>query len=253
MMAHYDECSSSPVEGMKIRLQRSAKEDKDPFTIANLNAIFSAPVFTGCHSESRWSRPGSAVLRNSPKFWVPLIALFTGMRSGEICQLRRDHIRDHEGVHYFALTKDLRLKNDSSIRSVPVHKTLIDCGLLQFVEACADRLFPELPQHSSGRLSDAFGKHFARFLKKLQIKRDNIDFHSLRHTFIVAAEASGIDFAARERLVGHVLQGQAGRYGQRYDQEQRDFQLLVVRDREMQKLHFPGLTLDHLLTSAPPT
>ncbi len=46
--------------------------------------------------------------------------------------------------------------------------------------------------------------------------------------------------------MGHVLQGQAGRYGKRPEHEQQDMQLLAVRNHELQKLHLPGLDLDHL-------
>jgi integrase len=251
IMARFDECSASPVDGMKLTLRKSVRDKKDPFTTDQLNAIFAAPVFTGCKSELNWSKHGSLVLRSSPKFWVPLIALFTGMRSGEICQLTQEHVRVHDGVHYFALSKELRLKNDASIRSVPIHRVLIECGLLDFVAQCDGRLFPHLRAHISGRLSDAFGKHFSRFLRSLSIKTENTDFHSFRHNFIAAAEASGVEYATRERLVGHVLQGQAGRYGKRYDQEQQDMQLLSARNAELQKLCFPGLQLSHLAPDLP--
>ncbi len=171
------------------------------------------------------------------------------MRLNEICQLTRSHIRVHEGICYFALTSDLRLKNAASIRSVPVHKTLIDLGFLQFVETCPGRLFPALRAHASGRLSDSFGKHFARFLQSLGIEGDKINFHSFRHNFAAAADACGMEFAARERIMGHTLQGQAARYGERYDKEQADMRLLNVRNKQLQKLSYPDLDLDHLLRS----
>jgi integrase len=244
--AQFDDCAPNPVEGMRLPQRRSAREAKDAFTIDELNTIFRAPVYTGCVSECHWAEPGPEVLRGSSKFWVPLIGLFTGMRSGEICPLRKSDVREHAGVHYFALTGDARLKTPSSIRHVPIHKTLIDLGFLQFVAACEDRLFADLPQHASGRWSDAFGKHFARFLACQGVKRERLDFHSFRHSFIAAADASGIEFATRERLVGHVLGGQAGRYGKRYAQEAQDMQLMLRRNAELQELIYPGLDLEHL-------
>ena len=38
------------------------------------------------------------MLRASPKFWIPLIAVYSGMRLNEICQLTRSHIKKHEGI-----------------------------------------------------------------------------------------------------------------------------------------------------------
>lgn len=242
----FDECGASPVAGMKISIKTNVKEEKDTFSIEQLNAIFAAPIFTGCVSEKHWSQPGHMVLRASAKFWVPLIALFSGMRLGEICQLTRAHVRCHDGTHYFALTHELRLKNPASVRSVPVHHKLVQCGFLDFVVARDGVLFPELTQHTSGRWSDAFGKHFARFMKSIGMQRDKTDFHSFRHSFVAAADACGIEFAARERIIGHALQGQAGRYGKSFKQEQSDMQVLLTRNRQLQALHFHGLELKHL-------
>ena len=170
--AHYDECGTSPVAGMKLRIRQSAKDEREPFTCDQLNAIFDAPVYSGCHSELHWGRRGSRILRKSAKYWIPLIALFSGMRLNEICQLTRNHIREHNGTSYFALTADLRLKHPASIRSVPIHRALIDLGFLAFVQSRTDRLFPALKAHASGRLSDGFGKHFARFLESAGIDGD---------------------------------------------------------------------------------
>lgn len=244
--SRYDECQGSPLTGIKVKHRSSPKDHKQAFSTDQLSSIFRAPVYTGCASEVHWNRPGNTILSSSSKFWVPLIALFTGMRSGEICQLSRENIGEHRGCHYIALTRDLRLKNEPSIRSVPLHSTLIKIGFLEFVANCSERLFPDLPTHKTGRMSDAFGKHFARFLESLCVKEKGIDFHSFRHTFVAACEASGIEFSARERIVGHALPGQAARYGKKYDVEQKDMELMMQRARELEKLVYTGLNLDHL-------
>ena len=193
IIKQFDECEVSPVNGMKVATRRNAKEERDPFTPEQLTAIFNAPIYVGCLSERYWSQPGQMILRTSAKFWVPLIALFTGMRSGEICQLTTKDVQVHEGVHYFALTSELRLKNPASVRSVPIHHTVIECGFPEFVAGRQGPLFPELTQHSSGRWSDAFGKHFARFIRSCGAQSDSTDFHSFRHSFVAAADACGIE------------------------------------------------------------
>jgi integrase len=247
LSTHYDGCERNPIEGLQVAgRRRNAKEQKDVFSVDQLNLIFSAPVFTGCKSERHWGHQGSLVLRDSAKFWVPLIGLFGGMRLDEICQLSKAHVCQHAGVHYFALTRGTRLKSDSSIRSVPIHQMLIDCGFLAFVARCQDRLFPDLKEHVTGRHSDSFSKHFHCFLERLGIKRPGLDFHSLRHTFAAAALSSGLQFDVRERLMGHGLPREAGRYGMSYPLEQQDMALLLLRNAELQKLRFNGLQLEHL-------
>ena len=38
--------------------------------------------------------------------WVPLIALFSGMRSNEICQMRASDVRRKDGIWVFNVTDD---------------------------------------------------------------------------------------------------------------------------------------------------
>lgn len=247
----HDELSRNPFKGLALSISSSANEDKDPFTTDELRAIFNAPPFVGARSERNWTTPGDKILRGSEKFWLPLLGLWTGMRCNEICQLTPAHVREHDGVRYFALTKELQLKGGPkgpSVRNVPMHDFLIEAGFLDYLDSCreGDRIFPTIPQAKTGRYSDAAGKQFDRLLDWLQIKHDKISFHSFRHTFIAATVSCGLEFSARERIVGHVLPGQAGRYGKKYVEEQQDMDVLAVRNRELQKVRFPGLDLSFL-------
>ncbi len=243
---NYDECSANPVQGLTVKINRSANEEKDPFELRDLITIFHAPVYVGCQDERHWYKPGSTVLWNSPKFWIPLIGFFTGMRSNEICQLATDNFCEHNGLHFITLPPTMRLKTRSSVRNVPLHRELVELGLLDFVRRCKGPLFPKLPVHKTERLSDGFGKHFRRFLESLGVKRPRIDFHSFRHTFVAAARAAGMDFEARERIIGHTLKDQPGRYGNKFNDERQDMALMAVRHTELQKLRFQGVDLTHL-------
>ncbi len=95
-----------------------------------------------------------------------------------------------------------------------------------------------------GKLSDGFGKHFARFLQSLGIKRDKIDFHSFRHTWTDACRNSRISSDVIYALKGEALKGTLARYGD----GKTDLEIL---DEEIQKLRFKGLDLCHLKTSIP--
>lgn len=241
----------NPVHGFKVDKESGANDEWDPFTVEQLNAIFRTPPYTGAVSDTKWQHKGPNVLRESEKFWLPVLGLFTGARLNELCQLTRAHIREHEGVHYIALTKEMRLKKNPKmklspgIRNIPLHPCLIDVGFLEFVATRSGRLFPDLPMHSSGRYSDAPSKWFARLLKAFNIKTQKTSFHSLRHSFTTFASRH-MDFDVRERLVGHVLPGQAGRYGQNFVAEQEDMELMLQRHAAMQRVKFTGLDLGHL-------
>ena len=175
-------------------------------------------------------------------YWLTLLGLYTGARLNELCQLRKSLIRQHGGTHYIYFSPDLRLKTgskDSCVRAVPIHAHLIELGFLDYVSSCSDTLFPGLPQHKSGRFSDAPSKAFTRFLRVIRTKRPKLSFHSLRHTFVAALKRNAPrDAETRERLVGHALQGLAGRYGDSYRAEAHDMALLTERAKVLNKLEF---------------
>ncbi len=93
-----------------LKIRQTGEARRLPFSASELQSIFSAPLFTGCvDDERRFSKPGANVIRRS-RYWLPLIALFTGMRMGEILQLTPDHIRKSvKGTPFLVLTRDMKL------------------------------------------------------------------------------------------------------------------------------------------------
>ena len=96
----------NPVAEQRIQLRRNKRGGKKrhPWAIDELNRMFAAPIFTGCRSSQNWKQPGNVVLRESAKYWVPLIALFSGLRLGEIIQMQVADVKTMEGVEYFDVT-----------------------------------------------------------------------------------------------------------------------------------------------------
>lgn len=150
-----------------------------------------------------YSTPGYARPRRG-RFWVPLIALFSGMRMNEICQLHVADIHRLDGVDCFFVTEGpsdadngKRLKTAASERFIPVHPTLIEIGFMTFVEqrraAGAVRLFSELQKSSTGYYSDPFSKWFRRFLERAGATREKTCFHSFRHCYRDALRESRIE------------------------------------------------------------
>jgi integrase len=170
--------------------------------------------------------------------WLTLLGLWTGARLNELCQLTKGHFREHNGLHYVYFSPELRLKTgekESCVRAVPLHPKLIEAGILDYVNNCTDLLFPGIPQHKSGRYSDAPSKAFRRHLKRIGIKRPKLSFHSLRHTFVAAfRRCAPRDAETRERLIGHTVPGVTGRYGNSYESEAADMVLLVERAKALE-------------------
>ena len=135
---------------------------------------------------------------------MPLIALFTGARLGEICQLDATDVRTVDGVDCIVVslrslngTTDKQLKTTASDRLIPVHQTLIDCGLLHFAEAKRKagekKLFDDIETGSTGSRPVAFSKWFTQFLRACGAQRARTSFHSFRHNFRDELRAARID------------------------------------------------------------
>ncbi|MEM9796667.1 MAG: site-specific integrase [Pseudomonadota bacterium] len=163
--------------------------------------------------------------------WAPWLAAYQGMRREEIGQLRCQDIRQIDGVWALSITdagEGQKLKNLASLRTIPIHPVVIDEGFLEILEgSLEDRpfLFREMPRRgpdlvdlklcSDGRLTEPYGKRFARVLRtSLQITDRALTFHSFRHRWEDAAERANLPQTHRRVLAGRSGAGdsQAG-YG----------------------------------------
>lgn len=102
-----------------------------PFELRELQAIFSAPVFT------QGERPAGG--QGEAAFWLPLLALFGGERLGELAGLRVSDVAHNQliGAPCIYIMPDRkakrRLKTKQLERYAPVHPQLIKLGFLKFV------------------------------------------------------------------------------------------------------------------------
>jgi integrase len=207
--------------GFRFGAGKRAVEDRDCWETPELAALFASPVWTGCASEIHRAEPGPLVLRDE-KFWLPLIAVFSGMRQEEICQLSLADVRQAEGIWFFDLnTRDGRmLKNATAVRRVPVHNELVRLGLLDRVTQLRGRgetrLFPQLERGGAdGRLGHAFSKWFTRYRRDIGLDRDKLVFHSLRHTATTLMSEADVQAAIIDRVTGHTTPGETARYTKR--------------------------------------
>jgi integrase len=98
-------------------------EQRDPYSPDQLIKIMKSPLYTGHKSEDCRYKLGTLVIRDG-YFWTPLIALFSGMRLGEILQLQKTDAKLENDVWFFDVCKgeEKSLKTASSKRRVPIHK-----------------------------------------------------------------------------------------------------------------------------------
>lgn len=201
----------NPATGLSVVDPVRDKDKRLPFSSSQLQSIFNAPIYRGCaDDEWRFATPGPNRPRRA-RFWIPLIALFSGMRLNEICQLDVADIQIVEGLACFSINDgakqnvgDKRLKTASSERLIPIHPTLLAIGFMEFVSerAGSKKLFHELPRSKTGYYSDSYSKWFARFLLKAGAARPKTCFHSFRHCYRDALREAQIDHQVALALGG---------------------------------------------------
>ena len=94
---------ADPARGVTAT-ERKIVTERLPFSPDDLNALFNGPVFTGSASETKQYEPGAVVVGNST-FWLPMIALLSGMRLEEIGQLLTSDVRQVDSVWVYDVTE----------------------------------------------------------------------------------------------------------------------------------------------------
>lgn len=167
-------------------VRNNEKMKRVPWDDEDLQKMFHSEQYR----QGKWKR-GS-------EFWVPLIALFTGMTRNEIVQLHKNDIYKDSGVHVIDINEDgdkrLKVSDNPDAaeegttgrpRIVPIHPQLVALGFLKFVDwTRGPRLFPEEKRDSRGQFGP-FGKRNRNYRIKVgAMPRSDMeyrDFHSFRH------------------------------------------------------------------------
>ncbi len=162
----------NPANDLKISRERSRPEFKrNPFSDSQLNTIFNAPIYRGCVDDKiNFKKPGSNFPRRS-RFWVPLVALYSGLRLNEICQMEISDIRKIAGIDCFVVTvneirgsKPKNVKTKAGERIVPIHNELKKIGFMQYASEIAERkevrLFPDIKRDHTG--THAYGIRYSQ-------------------------------------------------------------------------------------------
>lgn len=216
-MAVFGEWLEANVDGVdansfKTTLPRKTdRERMEPFTGEEIAKILNARAFTGCQSDKNQLLPGDYRIRDY-RFWVPVIAAFTGARLNEITQLRVQDLRQEEGVWVFDLMAEgdgQSVKTKQSKRLVPIHPRLIELGVLVLRDRLAEQgvadLFPEIPLDADDRRSTRAGKTFRKFLERIGVKQTGAlgGAHRWRHTLTDALREVGVTDGEIAQILGH--------------------------------------------------
>lgn len=196
--------------GLRPRGRKAAREKaRNGYSDDQLRAIFTSALYTGCVDDERSfaePQPGNVIRRS--RFWLPLIALFSGLRMNEILQLRKWHVQTgSDGLPCILINTDMQVKTAAGHRVVPMHRELIRCGLPAYIAGLREEdalLFDDVPPGPDGYASSTFSKRYATFWKSLNVAEAGrkVSFHSFRHNFRDALRLPGADEALVKELGG---------------------------------------------------
>ncbi len=189
--------------------QRLAGRGRTAFPRNSLVAIFNTELFLDPPDMSPTNNPSVQV--EQAKFWAIPVALYTGMRLGEISMLYPSDFRVEDGVDYIDLTSDdfRSFKSEAGDRAIPLHPDLVRLGLPDYAKRTARAsyklLFPGMkykkgvPQRAAN-----ISKWFLRWRRKLGIIGERTPFHAFRNTFSTALKKKfvGADTII-DQMVGH--------------------------------------------------
>ncbi len=196
----------NPAEGLQLDINKRADEERKAYDLTDIKKItLHLPCKDGTEPY---------------KFWIPMIAMYTGMRRGEICQLQINDIKQLDGIWCFDINDNAgkSLKTKSSARIIPIHSQLIKLGFLSFVnnaESTDGNLW--VFRQWKGIWGKKFGNWYSRFNRAHITEDPHKVFHSFRHTVANILKQTGVPESVAAGLLGHEQGGITfNRYGKRY-------------------------------------
>ncbi|WIY51468.1 hypothetical protein O9Z70_08160 [Devosia sp. YIM 151766] len=199
--------TSNPLDGVKVAVARSGPtrgkfQEEDAETILKATFIPLGP---------RTSEHLKLAVR-----WVPWLCAYTGARSGEMTQLRKQDIERHkDGFWLVHITPDAGTVKGSMPRTVVLHDHLIEQGFIEFVQkAKAGPLFYDLKAVKTDKPVDPLNpprppyvimrQKLADWVRKLGVTDPGVGpNHGWRHTFRRRAAKAKIEERIRDAFCGH--------------------------------------------------
>ncbi len=125
---------SNPVTGITIKLGKPQRLRGKGSTEEETKALLTAALNV--------QRNGELAGTFAAKRWVPILAIYTGARVGELAQLRRQDVRQEAGHWIIELRPEAGTIKTNEARKVVLHPHLIELGFPEFAEfAPAGHLF----------------------------------------------------------------------------------------------------------------
>jgi integrase len=215
-----------------------------PFRAADLQRLFSSDLYLNGHTDPLDPQAG--------RFWVPLVALFTGARTGELACAQVSDVELHKGAWVLRVPSSrcsARTTSAGDSRLVPLHPELVRCGFIRYV--AERKLAGEttlLPMNAEGTANaqplPPVNRWFARYAQGIGLQPELQTLHSLRSTFLLACTLSGMGERTCAELAGLTPRARVPR--EEAGPELTPERLASFSFYWIPQLRFDGLELSHL-------
>ncbi|WP_285405213.1 site-specific integrase [Luteibacter sp. ME-Dv--P-043b] len=205
--------TENPLHGLVRQDKDDAEEETGrAFTQEELDAIFEPTAYVA------WAA------KYPHRFWVPILALYSGARVTELSQLYVADVEVINGIPGYHINRRFpgqKLKNKASRRFVPLAQPVLDAGFLRFAEeakaAGQARLFPQLPNNDGGGFGKQMSKQFSAYLRKRGVTESGLGMHAFRHTLATRLARAKVPLQTIGKITGH--KGEQGTLGKFYIDE----------------------------------
>jgi hypothetical protein len=201
----------NPMEGFQAREEVAAADRREPFGADRLKVLFGS---------SPWTPSDKGCDGKPIRYWGPLLALYHGLRLGEIAGLEVGHVAT-DGCQPMLLLRagQRQLKTASARRDIPVHPEMLRLGFMGYVKErrkqakTGELLFAGEAAYARQQWGRGLGDWFVRKVRSLKLEGRKLTFHSLRHDFRDALREAEVQGGLADYIMGHSQEGMGAQYG----------------------------------------
>ncbi len=211
-----DKLTMNPATGIKVRAAAKIQNRSKGFTHDEAIALLSA-AYNYVPRQAKNPRTRENGYTTAAKRWIPWICAFTGARVAEIGQLRKEDFLVLGNIQFLRISPDAGSVKTRQYRDVPLHKQLIDLGLLDFVNQAhlGPLFFDATSKRSSEQLpASHLSKRLSQWIRTLKLISEDVDpNHGWRHRFKTISRELGVDPRIADSIQGHAARTAGENYG----------------------------------------
>ncbi|GGB03624.1 hypothetical protein GCM10011491_34730 [Brucella endophytica] len=202
---------ANPVDEITVSVPKATTTRDKWFTLEEATTILKGALE---EPPERFSPEMKAARR-----WVPWLCAYTGARVGEITQLRKEDIQQHDGHWLIWITPDAGTTKNRNPRFVAIHPHLVEQGFIDFIrDQRKGPLFYDPGRHRGGTEGNPqykkAGERLAAWVREIGVNDTRIQpNHAWRHLFKTEARGVFMDVGARDYMQGHVPASEGEAYG----------------------------------------